>query len=42
MCKECEHKHKLGYRCPCECHQVIDRRIAERDKLKQRKDVKVK
>ncbi len=31
MCKECENNHRIGYRCSCECHQPIDRIIAERD-----------
>jgi hypothetical protein len=31
MCEKCNHKHQIGYYCPCECHQVIDRIIVERD-----------
>lgn len=32
MC-ECNKKHQTGYRCPCECHEVIDRSIVEREHL---------
>ena len=34
MCKNCNHKHQLGYHCPCECHMPIDRRIVEREAKK--------
>lgn len=32
MCEKCDDRHEIGYRCPCECHFVIDRNIVERDK----------
>lgn len=38
MCKKCDSKHQFGYYCSCECHQPIDTRIVERDKIKYRKD----
>lgn len=40
MCNKCNYKHQTGYQCPCECHQVIDRIIVERDKDKLKGDEK--
>lgn len=37
MCEKCNHKHKIGYFCNCECHKVVDRIIVERDFKKQLK-----
>jgi hypothetical protein len=32
MCNKCNLKHQIGYQCPCECHQVIDRIIVDRER----------
>jgi hypothetical protein len=32
MCNKCNHKHKIGYQCQCECHKVYYGKLKKEEK----------